>query len=210
MEKLKCEHLLSLNSGGYEKMFEQSRRVYGIDGLAPTQHCVGGGNLETKIAEPIGYDQQNATIRQDGTVGTLTTDDSSPNHNNRVIEPIIYDDYNSQIKADQSADGTLTTNCGNDAPRNGTKIILPDGAVTLETEPTEFDVIEVNGKAYIYIQGDWCRIRKLTPKECWRLMDFDDADFEKAEKVNSNAQLYKQAGNSIVVSVLEVIIGEMV
>ena len=47
------------------------------------------------------------------------------------------------------------------------------------------------------------RIRKLTPKECWRLMGFDDASFERAEKVNSNAQLYKQAGNSIVVNVLE-------
>lgn len=47
------------------------------------------------------------------------------------------------------------------------------------------------------------RIRKLTPKECWRLMGFDDADFEKAEKVNSSTQLYKQAGNSIVVNVLE-------
>ena len=47
------------------------------------------------------------------------------------------------------------------------------------------------------------RIRKLTPKECFRLMGFDDADFEKAEAVNSNTQLYKQAGNSIVVDVLE-------
>lgn len=47
------------------------------------------------------------------------------------------------------------------------------------------------------------RIRKLSPKECWRLMGFDDSDFEKAEKVNSNTQLYKQAGNSIVVDVLE-------
>lgn len=49
-------------------------------------------------------------------------------------------------------------------------------------------------------------IRKLTPKECWRLMGFDDEDFEKAEKVNSNTQLYKQAGNSIVVNVLEKIL----
>ena len=47
------------------------------------------------------------------------------------------------------------------------------------------------------------RIRKLTPKECWRLMGFDDDDFYKAEAVNSNAQLYKQAGNSIVVDVIE-------
>lgn len=46
------------------------------------------------------------------------------------------------------------------------------------------------------------RVRKLTPKECFRLMDFDDEDFEKAEAVNSNTQLYKQAGNSIVVAVI--------
>lgn len=45
-------------------------------------------------------------------------------------------------------------------------------------------------------------IRKLTPRECWRLMNFSDKDFEKAEKVNSNSQLYKQAGNSIVVACL--------
>ena len=49
------------------------------------------------------------------------------------------------------------------------------------------------------------RIRKLTPKECWRLMGFYDEDFHKAEQVNSNTQLYKQAGNSIVVDVLEAI-----
>lgn len=54
-----------------------------------------------------------------------------------------------------------------------------------------------------------CRIRKLTPKECWRLMGFDDTDFEKAQKVNSNTQLYKQAGNSIVVNVLEAILKEL-
>ena len=47
------------------------------------------------------------------------------------------------------------------------------------------------------------RIRKLAPKEYFRLMGFEDTDFEKAEKVNSNTQLYKQAGNSIVVDVLE-------
>ena len=49
------------------------------------------------------------------------------------------------------------------------------------------------------------RIRKLTPKECWRLQGFDDEDFYKAEVVNSNTQLYKEAGNSIVVDVLEAI-----
>lgn len=47
------------------------------------------------------------------------------------------------------------------------------------------------------------RVRKLTPKECWRLMGITDEDYEKASKVVSNSQLYKQAGNAIVVNVLE-------
>lgn len=47
------------------------------------------------------------------------------------------------------------------------------------------------------------RIRKITPKEAFRLMGFDDESFFRAEKVCSNTQLYKQAGNSIVVDVLE-------
>lgn len=48
------------------------------------------------------------------------------------------------------------------------------------------------------------RIRKLTPKECWRLMGFSDKDFYAAQSAGvSNSQLYKQAGNSIVVNVLE-------
>ena len=51
--------------------------------------------------------------------------------------------------------------------------------------------------------SDGVRIRKLTPKECWRLMDFTDEEYEAAEKAGvSKTQLYKQAGNSIVVSVL--------
>ena len=53
------------------------------------------------------------------------------------------------------------------------------------------------------------RIRKLTPKECWRLMGFDDKDFEKANQVCSNTQLYKQAGNSIVVNVLVAILNNL-
>lgn len=56
---------------------------------------------------------------------------------------------------------------------------------------------------------DGIRIRKLTPKECFRLMGFDDEDYEKAAQVNSNSQLYKQAGNSIVVNVLEAILANL-
>mgnify|MGYP003288215218 CR=1 FL=1 len=54
------------------------------------------------------------------------------------------------------------------------------------------------------------KIRRLTPKECWRLMGWsNDEDFERAAKVNSNAQLYKQAGNSIVVNCLVAIFSQL-
>ena len=46
------------------------------------------------------------------------------------------------------------------------------------------------------------RIRKLTPRSCWRLMGYKDSDFDKASEVNSSTQLYKQAGNAIVKQVL--------
>lgn len=66
-----------------------------------------------------------------------------------------------------------------------------------------------NGGGNVPIYQKELRIRKLTPKECWRLMGFDDEDFEKSAKVNSNTQLYKQAGNSIVVNVLEAILNSL-
>ena len=53
------------------------------------------------------------------------------------------------------------------------------------------------------------RVRKLTPKECWKLMGFTSEDYERAKAVCSETQLYKQAGNSIVVQVLEAIFREM-
>ena len=53
------------------------------------------------------------------------------------------------------------------------------------------------------------RIRKLTPKEYWLLMGISDEDFDKAQGVNSNTQLYKQAGNAIVVDVLEAIFSQL-
>lgn len=50
--------------------------------------------------------------------------------------------------------------------------------------------------------SDGHRIRKLTPKECWRLQGFPDWTFDEAAKVNSDSQLYKQAGNSVTVNVI--------
>lgn len=62
------------------------------------------------------------------------------------------------------------------------------------------------GEGIKILQNEDCRIRKLTPLECWRLMGFRDVDYYAAKSVGiSDAQLYKQAGNSIVVTVLEAI-----
>ena len=95
---------------------------------------------------------------------------------------VIYDDYNSRIRQDQNTIGTLTCNIGSLTPRNSYKLIEC---------------------------GQELKIRKLTPKECWRLMGFEDEDCDKAALVNSNTQLYKQAGNSICVSVIEAILREL-
>lgn len=91
----------------------------------------------------------------------------------------VYDFYNQNIKSDNLC-GTITGSCAKSG--SGT-----------------FGVVQPN--AY--------RIRKLTPLECWRLMGFSDEDFRKAEQVNSNSQLYKQAGNSIVKDVLMAIFSQM-
>lgn len=56
---------------------------------------------------------------------------------------------------------------------------------------------------------DKSNVRKLTPKECFRLMGFSDSDYEKAHSVCSDTQLYKQAGNSIVVGVIEAILKQL-
>ena len=67
--------------------------------------------------------------------------------------------------------------------------------------PTEM----YNNNMSVQIMESSYRIRRLAPQEAWRLMGFSDEDFLKAESVCSNSQLYKQAGNSIVVNVLEAI-----
>jgi DNA (cytosine-5)-methyltransferase 1 len=70
-------------------------------------------------------------------------------------------------------------------------------------ENTNDWTFDINGKLYEI------RIRKLTPRECYRLMGFSDEDFEKAQAVNSNTRLYAQAGNSIVEDVLKAIFKQM-
>ena len=179
VEEIKCEQV-----GQIEGTFESTGRVYSYNGLSPTINTCGGGQREP---------------------------------NNRVIEPIIYDDYNGRIKADQSAIGTLTTNCGSDAERNGVKIIEPTIWGSLQEHcavkkngicPTLTGAMGMGG-GQIPVHNYGYRIRKLTPKECWRLMGVKDEDYEKVAKNQSNASLYHLAGDSIVVNVLMAIFKEM-
>ena len=81
-----------------------------------------------------------------------------------------------------------------------------------QTAPTitvyERDICKVETNDNEIIETKY-RIRRLTELECWRLMGFTDEDFKKAQSVNSKTQLYKQAGNSIVVPVLMAIFSQL-
>lgn len=125
-------------------------RVYDENGLSPALNCMGGGNREPCVVEPI-----NACA--DRTAPALTAH-------------LHKETVNDCTKLDRHS------------PALGVKEVCSDAV----------------------------RIRKLTPKECWRLMDFTDEEFEAAQNTGvSKTQLYKQAGNSIVVSVLAAIFKNM-
>ncbi|VJM36214.1 DNA methylase [Streptococcus pneumoniae] len=66
----------------------------------------------------------------------------------------------------------------------------------------------LTGESQGVVEPDF-RIRKLTPRECWRLQGFPDWAFDKAQEVNSNSQLYKQAENSVTVNVIAAIAKEL-
>ena len=134
------------------------------------------------IEKDVSYiDSYNRNIRKDDLSGTITTRVSDSNNTFLAIKNNTKKGY---LEA-EDGDGVYISNIDK---KRGTvqKEMIP----TLKTSP---DIGCVTNNL---------RIRKLTPKECWRLMGFTDDDFEKAAKVNSNSQLYKQAGNSIVVNVL--------
>lgn len=90
----------------------------------------------------------------------------------------------------------------------------PDGLKTsilpvVEGDNKQMEEVWTNKKPTEGQKKKKYRIRKLTERECYRLMGFQDKDFDKAARVNSATQLYKQAGNSIVVQVLMAIFLQM-
>lgn len=164
------------------------------------------------ISFPNGYNKANRVFEGYSPAINGTTTQSSF----VVKEPIIYDDYNSRISADQDAINTLTCNCGASAERNGIKIIEPvivedfyqnrEPRVYTETSPTirseRVGLKTADGEIEKMAERIKWRIRKLTAKECWRLMNFTDEDVNRASVFVSDSALYKQAGNSICVCCL--------
>lgn len=87
-------------------------------------------------------------------------------------------------------------------------------AHTLSTSCNQGTMVRVDDDLEVYAvwsEKYQCHIaiRKLTPKECFRLQGWTDDYFEKAQFVNSDSQLYKQAGNGVTVNVIEAIAGRM-
>lgn len=210
----------------------QCGRVYDSNACSPTLNICGGGNHEPKIIDTTivamrGRPIENPNIRQAGLptkqrlelnergiCNTLTT----VQKDNMVLENIIYNDYNHNISKNQNTIGTLTPTCGNKALNNGKKIIEKVGQIsnegsqcgTVVGENGLFPTISAgcHGYANLHICTQY-RIRKLTPKECGRLMDVNDDIIDVFSKIHSNSTLYKQFVNSIVVSVLYEIFKKM-
>ena len=171
--------------------YPQGNRVYDTNGIACSQTSNGGGiggktglylvgNLDIK-----GNEQIRRVYSEEGISPTLNTMQGG-NTQPKVMYKVRQATKQGYAIAEEGASINLekpnsTTRRG----RVGNKI-----ANTLTCSCNQEVVNEY-------------RIRKLTPLECYRLMGFDDEDFYKASALNSNSQLYKQAGNSICVNVLE-------
>lgn len=163
--------------------------VYDDEMLSPTIRTYQGGNQQPMIVAMRGRNPDNPSGR---TAGSPTVQRLEPNSqgicntltsvqkDNMVLEGIAVTTRDMRIAKENMVE-TLTANSCTSASHNGSFGVVCD-----------------------------YRIRKLTPKEVWRLMGFSDEDFHKAEEANSNTQLYKQAGNSIVKNVLMAIFGQMI
>lgn len=161
--------------------------VYDDEMLSSTIRTYQGGNQQPMIVAMRGRNPDNPSDR---TAGSLTEQRLEPNGQG------ICNTLTSVQKDNMVLEGVIIddTQGFESEPR-----VYTDNSPTLRSERSGLMTVE-----------NRYRIRKLTPLECWWLMGFSDADFHKAEAVNSNSQLYKQAGNSIVKNVLMAIFGQMI
>ncbi|MBO4126512.1 DNA (cytosine-5-)-methyltransferase, partial [Streptococcus suis] len=160
----------------------QRGRVYATDGIAPCLNTMRGGGLEPKIIQRgHGYNQGG----EHDTAPTLTSNSWQEN-NLLAIKEATTKGFSEATVGD-----SVNLSHPNSATRRGR--VGKQVANTLLT-----------GEEQGVVTPSFS-IRKLTPRECWRLQGFPDWAFDKAQAVNSNSQLYKQAGNSVTVNVIEAI-----
>lgn len=193
---MEIKEIGNLKEGQQSWKSPQTGRVYDVTGISPTLNTCGGGGHEVKIVEKK-------------VMGGIYTD-VTENFNRG-----LYPDVSRTIKAVKNDAGCIERQIVASRGRN------PDNPSDRTAGmPTE-QVLEPNPKnicnALTTVQKDnmlleiteQYRVRKLTPREVWRLMGFSDEDYEKAAEVNSKTQLYKQSGNSIVRDVLMAIFSQL-
>jgi len=174
----------------------QVGRVYGIDGISPCLNTMGGGGREPKITIPVltpdrlEKRQNGRRFKENGEpMFTLTAQDR---HGVAIMRP-KRTDYGKQIRKQYEA-GEV------EESRHNMTTLEPvfDGISNTITTVQKDNLLLDNRQCM--------RIRKLTPKECWRLQGFPDWAFDRARGAGvSDSQLYKQAGNSVTVNVVEAI-----
>ena len=174
----------------------QVGRIYSTDGCSPTLNTCGGGSHEPKIVQlgnvnPSGKGMNGNVFDENGLAPTLTTNKGEGNK--ITIRQATKKGY---IECELG--GVADLSYPESKTRRGR--VQENGQICPTITATETGVCRIESPI---------RIRKLTPKECFRLMGFSDENFEAAEKMVSNSQLYKQAGNSIVVDVLYYILVEL-
>lgn len=189
------------NTGNWDN--PQRGRVYLDSGLSPSMNGIGGGgNLEPKII--VAMRGRNPDNPSDRTAGSPTEQRLEPNRQGICNTLTSVQKDNMVLIKQATKEGYAECGGVADLSFPSSKTRRGRGQERGNICPTI--TVESNGLCRIETQY---RIRKLTPLECWRLMGFSDEDFHKAEEVNSNTQLYKQAGNSIVKNVLIAILGQI-
>ena len=182
--------------------FYQQDRVYSSDGAMCLPSSLTGGSYNYLMDEAETITTKGEKIDVASTIlsGYHRTNMTGFNADNGVMEKVKIKQATEKGYAECDIGGVADLSYPDSKTRRGR--VQESGQVSPTLTSCGMDGI-------VRIESQY-RIRKLTPKECFRLMGFTDEEFEKAQKVNSNTQLYKQAGNSIVVNVLEEIFKELI
>lgn len=186
--------------GSLEAKFESTNRIYDVGGCSPTLSTMQGGNQEQKILEEqhiVAMRGRNPDNPSDRTVGSPTKQRLEMNMQGTSNCLTSVQKDNLLLEKPLLLGGVGKENEFGKQYRQGNRVYSSDAcAMALGSQP----IGNAGGNSYLYNVG--YRIRKLTPRECGRLMGVSDEDINKMAAVNSNTQLYKQFGNSIVVDVM--------